>query len=76
MLFRSVLSTIDEAGTITSATLPTLPAPTYNIFWKQLTEALNGQGTVPVQPESAAEVIRVIELAMQSALERRSIPVV
>jgi predicted dehydrogenase len=66
---------IDDTGTITSAPFPTLFPPTYKTFWKQLTEALDGRGAIPVTPESATEVIKVIELAMKSALEHRSIPV-
>ena len=46
------------------------------VFWKQLADALDGRGAVPVEPESAMQVIKIIELASRSALEHKSIQVV
>lgn len=68
-----ILSTTSEGGAISSASFPTAPAPTYKAFWKQLANAVDGTAAPPVDPNSAAQVIKVIEMTEKSALERRSI---
>jgi scyllo-inositol 2-dehydrogenase (NADP+) len=52
--------------------IPTLPGR-YERFYRQLAEAIAGEGPVPVTAESAAQVIRVIEAALRSAEEGRRI---
>ena len=52
--------------------IPTLPGR-YERFYRQLAEAIAGEGPVPVTAVSAAQVIRVIEAALRSAEEGRRI---
>jgi scyllo-inositol 2-dehydrogenase (NADP+) len=52
--------------------IPTLPGR-YERFYRQLAEAIAGEGPVPVTAESAAQVNRVIEAALRSAEEGRRI---
>jgi scyllo-inositol 2-dehydrogenase (NADP+) len=56
------------------AKYPTL-AGCYPEFYANVFRAINKQEELAVKPEQAMEVIRLIELAQQSALERRTIPV-
>ena len=49
--------------------------PTYSAFYNQFTEALSGQGQVPVEPETPRDVIRLIELARLSSKEGRTLDV-
>jgi hypothetical protein len=42
----------------------------YPEFYRCLAAALRGSGTLPIDPTDAAKVIRVIELARKSAVDR------
>lgn len=65
------MSTVDQDGNIESAPYPTLAPPTYLALYQEFADALDGSAVVPVKPESAADVIRIIELVKESsALER------
>ncbi len=46
----------------------------YRRFYSQVAEAVAGQGPPPVSPADAFAVLRIIDLARQSAEERRSLP--
>lgn len=47
----------------------------YNIFYNNLYEAINKKAKLLVKPEEALQVIRMIELAIQSHKENRAMPV-
>ncbi|MFL5359313.1 oxidoreductase [Archangium sp.] len=55
-----------------SASVSPLPGA-YECFYRQLAEAIAGEGPVPVTAESAGQVIQVIEAALRSAEEGRRI---
>lgn len=70
-----VLSKI-EGGKATSETIPTVDSPTYAEFYRKLARALAGDDKqLPVDPRSAAEVIRLIELARESSESGRTLDV-
>ncbi|WP_242918938.1 oxidoreductase [Pontibacter liquoris] len=46
----------------------------YRGFYENVLQAIRGEGALEVQPEQARNVIRIIELAMQSAEEKRTVP--
>ncbi|KIX03487.1 uncharacterized protein Z518_07040 [Rhinocladiella mackenziei CBS 650.93] len=70
---HGTLTTAPVNGNIISQPLPTLAGPTYESLYKTLVEALHGNGDVPVSPESARDVIHVIELAIQSAAQEKTL---
>ena len=43
----------------------------YEAFYREMAVAVRGEGAVPVPPEQARDVIRVIECAMRSSREGR-----
>lgn len=47
----------------------------YNIFYNNLYEVIHKKGKILVKPEEALQVIRMIELAIQSHKEGRAMPV-
>ncbi|MCJ1306867.1 hypothetical protein MMC25_000511 [Agyrium rufum] len=51
------------------------PPPTYTTFYMLLGDAIQGKGNVPVNPEDAANVIRLIELGRKSSQEGRTLDV-
>lgn len=52
---------------------PTLdPPPTYVEFYRLFADALAGKGDVPVKPEDASRVIRIVELVRESDETGRS----
>lgn len=54
---------------------PNFEPATYKAFYTQFANALAGEGNVPVEPESARDVIRLIELARRSSAEGRTLRV-
>ncbi|KAL8737182.1 MAG: hypothetical protein Q9181_001939 [Wetmoreana brouardii] len=60
-------------GNPLSQTYRTVHPQTYVIFYTQLVHALAGNGEMPVKPEDASAVIRLIELAKQSSDEGRTV---
>ena len=48
---------------------------TYSAFYSEFASALAGKGEVPVKPEDASAVIRLIELARESSQEGRTLDV-
>lgn len=69
------LTTVDDDGNLNARTYPTIHTATYKTFYTQLAQAIAGKGEVPVKPEDAREVVRLIELAKQSSDEGRTIEV-
>lgn len=63
----------DCEGLALTATLPSL-AGDYAAFYRGMRDAILHGGPVPVPGGEALNVIRLIELALQSHLERRSVP--
>ena len=61
-------------GNLAREKYPTL-AGCYPEYYKNIYEAITGKSDLAVKPEQAREVIRLIELAEQSAQEKRMIPV-
>lgn len=61
-------------GVVARAKYPTL-AGCYPEFYTNVYRAINKQEELAANPEQARAVVRLIELAQQSALERRTIPV-
>jgi predicted dehydrogenase len=61
-------------GAIARGKYPTLPG-CYPEYYTNVYRAIAGQEELAVKPEQARDVIRLIELAQQSALEKRTIPV-
>ena len=61
-------------GNVTRAKYPTL-AGCYPKYYNNVYRAITGQEELAVKPEQAREVIRLIELAQQSSVEKRMIPV-
>ena len=47
----------------------------YEVFYRAMAAAVRGDGPVPVAPEQARDVVRVIECAMASSREGRVVPV-
>lgn len=43
------------------------PPPTYVEYYRIFAKALKGEGDVPVKPEDARDVLRIIELAKESS---------
>ena len=50
----------------------TLPGA-YEAFYRGMADAIAEGAPVPVKPEDAADVVRIIELALRSHRERRTI---
>jgi len=54
-------------------TFPTVDPPTYAGFYRQLAIALLGKGDIPVEPEVAASVIRLVELIKESSTTGKTV---
>lgn len=72
--FLGTLTAVD-AGNLVSEPYPTVQGETYKEFYTQLVKAIDGGAEVPVKPEEAASVIRLVELAKQSSEEGRTLDV-
>ncbi|KAF2764693.1 NAD(P)-binding protein [Teratosphaeria nubilosa] len=66
------LTTIVD-GKPSRETYPTVAPVTYVEYYRLFAKALRGEGEVPVQAEDARDVLRIIEFAMQSSKEGRTI---
>jgi scyllo-inositol 2-dehydrogenase (NADP+) len=62
--------TTDLAGLTSTGRLTSVPGD-YAAFYREMAAAVRGEGPVPVPPEQAREVVRVIECAMTSSREGR-----
>ncbi|KAI9774542.1 MAG: hypothetical protein M1840_002790 [Geoglossum simile] len=69
------LTTLSPTGTPTRQTYPTIEQTTYAEFYRIFARALSGEGDVPVKPEEARDVIRLIELARESSRLGRTLDV-
>ncbi|KAL8840556.1 MAG: hypothetical protein Q9170_001309 [Blastenia crenularia] len=69
-----ILTTVDD-GILVARPFPTAQPVSYKAFYTQFAQAVAGRGEVPVKPEDASAVIRLIELAKQSSDEGRTVDV-
>ncbi|KAI6893241.1 UPF0052-domain-containing protein [Hortaea werneckii] len=60
-------------GKLKRSVFPTVPPATYVEYYRLFGKALRGEGEVPVKAEEARDVLRIIEAALQSSKEERSI---
>ena len=56
-----------EGSGFKKRTYPSVEPTLYLEYYKLLAKALKGQGQVPVNPEDAANVLRIIEMAQESS---------
>ena len=61
-------------GTMVRKKYPTLPG-SYPTYYSNVYRAIRGEEELAVKPEQSREVIHLIELAQQSAAEKRTLPV-
>jgi scyllo-inositol 2-dehydrogenase (NADP+) len=52
---------------------PTIRAPTYVGYYQDFAAAIRGERTVPITPEDGRDVIRIIEAAIQSSKEDKTV---
>jgi predicted dehydrogenase len=65
---HGVLNVVQEDGKIVGEVVPTIEPPTYAEFYRRLAAALDGDASkVPVPPQEAVGVIKLVELARQSS---------
>ena len=64
-----------ENGKPKQTTYPTIEPATYVEYYRLFAKALKGEGKVPVQAEDARDVLRILEMALQSSKEGRTIDV-
>jgi predicted dehydrogenase len=69
---QGTLTTMSD-GAPTRSTVPTVQPPTYVEYYRVLAKALRGEGESPVKPEGARDVLRIIEAAIESSKESRTI---
>lgn len=62
-----------EAGKPKPITYPTVAPPTYTEYYRVFARALKGKGQVPCSPEDARDVLRIIEQALLSSKEGRTV---
>ena len=62
--------TVELAGLVSTGRLESVPG-SYEVFYRAMAAAVRDGGPVPVPPEQARDVIRVIECATASSRERR-----
>lgn len=77
---HGVLTSITDEGIPTSRVWPTVEPLTYTTFYRQFAAALQSSASpapvpVPVDPQEAANVIRLIELARESSRNGRTVAV-
>ncbi|KAI4134138.1 MAG: hypothetical protein LQ347_001777 [Umbilicaria vellea] len=71
---HGILTTIKD-GKIASESYLTVQPATYTAFYTSLAKALAGHGDVPIEPEEASAVIRLVELARESSRTGRTVDV-
>lgn len=71
---HGTLTTVEyEKATPVRKTYPTITPPTYVDYYRAFAKALRGEGPVPVSAEDARDVLRILEQALQSSKEGRTI---
>ncbi|EHY59143.1 hypothetical protein HRR83_001585 [Exophiala dermatitidis] len=70
------LNVVKDDGQIVSEVAPTVKPPTYTEYYRRLAAALDGDiSQIPVSPEQAVGVIRLVELARESSKQGRTLTV-
>lgn len=54
-------------GSFSTKTYPSVDPTTYVEYYRIMAKALNGEGSVPVSADEAADVLRIIEMAQESS---------
>ncbi|KAL8948432.1 MAG: hypothetical protein Q9222_005384 [Ikaeria aurantiellina] len=72
---QGTLTSVGSDNMITAAPYPTIQPLPYSTIYSQFVDAIVNKDTVPVRPEDARAVIRIIELAKQSSVEGRTLDV-
>lgn len=67
--------TTASGGKFSTETVPTVEPATYAEFYRKFARALSGTAEVPVKPETASSVIRIIELARESSKSGKTLDV-
>jgi scyllo-inositol 2-dehydrogenase (NADP+) len=65
--------TVEENGTTVTRKVESLPGH-YASYYRMIVDAIRGHGEVPVRAEDAWNTGRIMEAAMQSSREQRTIP--
>ena len=65
--------TTDESGEMVRKVYPTVKPPTYTSFYRAVAAALKEDNDVPVKPEDARDVLRIIEAAQMSSVEGKTV---
>lgn len=68
-----VLSSVQGDGSFKTEIVPTVYEQNYRTFYAAFAKAVAGEGEVPVSPEGPAKVIKLIELAKESAKSGKTI---
>ncbi|EFX03674.1 rossmann fold protein [Grosmannia clavigera kw1407] len=72
--FAGRLTVYGDDGQLHTSTVPAVsPPPTYTCYYDLLAAAIDGTGPVPVPAEDARNAVRLVELALQSAAEGRTL---
>jgi predicted dehydrogenase len=70
----AVVTTVGEGGRLERKVWETVsPPPTYLEYYRVFGEALAGKREVPVKAEEARDVLQIIEAALLSSKEGRSV---
>jgi len=70
----ATVTTLGEGGKLDRKVWDTVsPPPTYVEYYRVFGKALAGEGEVPVKAEEARDVLKIIEAALQSSKEGKSI---
>jgi predicted dehydrogenase len=70
----ATVTTLGEGGKLDRKVWATVsPPPTYVEYYRVFGEALEGKGEVPVKAEEARDVLEIIEAALLSSKEGRSV---
>lgn len=73
---HGTLTTVEhEKAEPVCKTYPSVTPPTYVEYYRIFAKALRGEGPVPVPAEDAREVLKIMEQALQSSKEERTITV-
>lgn len=70
-----ILTTAQQDGSMMEERFKTVDPATYVKYYEIFADALDGKGEVPVSPQDASQVIRIIELCKESSETGRSVDV-
>lgn len=71
---HGTLTTVEyEKATPVRKTYPTISPPTYVDYYRVFAKALRGEGPAPVSADDARDVLRILEQALQSSKQERTV---